>query len=199
MQRKEYLVNAGIIVAVCTSTKEGVPKYPQPSASITPFGLFGDFHCRAMRRSFSQPGTSKLNTDRHVTIVGEEAIVAVNQKLGLQLGPGDLGENILTRGMGDLSDIIGHSVIRIGNDIVLKVVKQNQPCSNLVPYHPLFVREIKGRRGLLCAVISGVSKEIKPNDMIGCFPPVCRECGYWMLQSGGCWKCHNCSYTLGCE
>lgn len=155
----------GYIVAVCTSSKDGVPKYPQDMGVVAQYGLLGDFHCKAMRRSFSKPGTEKPNDDRHITVVALEAIQFVNNLLELNLGPGALGENILTVGLGNLSDIRDGAIICIGN-IRLRVVKQNQPCKNLVHYHPNFNQKIRGQRGLLCAVVAGIEMVMRPGQVI---------------------------------
>ena len=192
-------MKTGKIVAVCTSPSEGVPKYPQDQVVVADHGFQGDYHCKPMRRSASNPGTEKPNTDRHITIVAKEAVDAVNQKLGLQLGIGALGENILTEGLGDLSEIIPYTEIVIRSAVMLVVVGQNQPCENLVPYHPQFVREIHGRRGLLCAVTNGIDVVIKPDDNIMLMSPSCDQCGNTMTQGRTCWKCENCGNTLGCE
>lgn len=190
-------MKSGRIVAVCTSPNEGVPKWEQTEVELAEFGFKGDYHCKPMRRSFSKPGTEKPNTDRHITIVAKEAVDAVNEKLGLQLGIGALGENLLIEGFGDLSDIIPHTEIVIHPGLILKVVEQNQPCKNLVHYHPHLVKEIYGRRGLLCKVVLGVGKIIKPGDPITIFSAQCRNCGCSMLQYGACWLCRNCGCTLG--
>ncbi|HEU0080869.1 MAG TPA: MOSC domain-containing protein [Candidatus Paceibacterota bacterium] len=156
-------MKTGKIIALCTSPRGGVPKYRVPDVYVAEHGFDGDYHCKPERRSFSKPGTFKPNTDRHVTIVAQEAIEAVNAKLGLSLGPGALGENILTSGLGDLSDVADGAVVTIKSvtgSVMLKVVEQNQPCKNLAPYHPLMLKEIYGRRGLLCAVTSGVGHMI---------------------------------------
>ena len=160
----------GKIFAVCISAESGIPKHPKEEVEIAEFGFLGDYHCRPMRESFSKPGTMKPNNDRHITIVGKEAVDAINLKLGLNLGVGALGENILTQGLGDLSEVAPDTFIFIGNGILLKVVEQNKPCKNLIPYHPHFIKEIGGRRGLLCAVLGGVGCTIHPGDLIHLVP-----------------------------
>jgi MOSC domain-containing protein YiiM len=156
----------GKIVAVCVSAAEGVPKYIQPAVTIAQFGVAGDYHCKPLRRSFSKPGTMKPNTDRHITIVASEALEYANRALGLQLGPGSLGENITTYGLGDLSDVLAGTVVSINGKPVFRVVEQNEPCHNLAPYHKHLVKKIYGKRGLLCEVIAGIGSVIRPNDEI---------------------------------
>ena len=145
----------GIIVAVCVNPNKGTRKSSCFAASVGQFGLLGDYHNRRERRSFSQPGTWKPNTDRHISILAAEAYDALNAELGTALMPGDFGENILVRGVGDLSDVADGSLISIGANIVFRVVKQNKPCVNLQVYHHLMAKKAYGRRGLLCAIEKG--------------------------------------------
>ena len=159
-------MKVGRVIVVCTSPVEGVPKYVQPEATIAEFGFEGDYHCRPLRPSFSQPGTFKPNTDRHISIVAKEALDAVNAKLELALQPGSLGENILTEGLGDLGDVVEGACIEIGSGIQLVVTAQNNPCINLRPYHHFLIRTIYGRRGLLCAIKQGVGRVVRAGDMI---------------------------------
>jgi len=194
----------GIIVAVCTSSQGGVPKYPQDQVTLTSFGFAGDYHCKPMRESFSKPGTQKANTDRHITIVGKEAIDAVNAKLGITLGIGALGENILTEGLHDLSNVVPHTTIRIGESeafqlVEFRVVEQNQPCHNLVHYHRHFNKEIYGRRGLLCAVVRGEGVIIRANYTISIHPARCTECGDNNMAHAAMehqWLCFKCNHVI---
>jgi hypothetical protein len=155
----------GRIVAVCTSHIDGLPKFPRKEVKIAEYGFAGDYHCKPMRRSFTPPFLSKPNTDWHITIVGKEVLKEMNQRLGLALEAGSLAENILTEGLGDLSDVPAEASIFIGN-VELRVTKQNQPCKNLGRYHSRLVKEIYGKRGLLCAVVSGIGTTILQSDPI---------------------------------
>jgi len=173
---RRFLMKFGRIVAVCTSVQPGIPKVPQPFVRLGNYGLVNDFHCTPMRRSFSKPGTMVTNNDRHITIVAKEVVDEINRELGVNVPIGGLGENILVEGLGDLSYVKGENVcIGIGNvilggyNIALRFVKQNQPCKNLAPYHPEYVKKIYGRRGLLCVIESGVGRTIEPGASIRLF------------------------------
>ena len=164
----------GTVVAVCRSLEPGLPKYSQDYILINPYGVSSDYHSNPMRVDFKNPGGPRIpNTDRHILIVAEEALVELNKELNLNLKAGDLGENILVRGFGNLSDIQKETLIEIrGGSIVLKVTKQNKPCINTTPIHPMFnstvYNKAKGvyRRGLLCSVESGVGLFIRPGDEV---------------------------------
>src|SRR3989344_1924988 len=156
----------GIVTAVSLSPKEGVPKYPQAQITLGRFGIEGDYHNREMRTSFSQRGAWKPNTDRHVTIIAEEVLQELNRKLGTGLKPGDLGENITSRVLDDLSQVADGSIIQIAGAI-LRVSKQNTPCGVLRRAYGLSVRQaLEERRGLLCAIERGAGAIIRPGDLM---------------------------------
>lgn len=159
----------GTIVAVCIGKEPVLAKLPCGETKIAEYGLLGDRHCTEMRWSFTEPRILKPN-DRQITIVGLETLVAVNAELGLNLHAGDLGENFTTVGLGDFSDVTPGSNIRIGKNVVLQMVKQNQPCKNTAQIHPDFNKTIykpeNQRRGILCVVISGIGETVRSGDKI---------------------------------
>lgn len=162
----------GQVVALCTSDREGLPKYSQPSVEVAKFGFVGDFHCRENRPSFKEPGKMKPNDDRHITIVAIEALLHVKQELGITLWPGALGENISVKDVGDLSGILpGTRVSLDRGKVLLLVTGQNKPCKNLQVYHREMVKTIYGRRGLLCQVIAGIGETLTPNCTIDFLRP----------------------------
>ena len=194
-------MKSGRIIVFSISPNEGLPKYPEALVKVAEFGFEGDYHCKPMRK-FSKRGTMKPNIDRHVTIVAQESLDYANDRLGIQLGAGNLGENVLTQGLGDLSEVIPYTLVQIGRSVLLKVIKQNKPCGNLAKYHPQLAKTLwpkngPKRRGLLCAVIGGIGEIITPADQIILHASRCLECGYNMYQQGQGWKCNNCGATLG--
>ncbi|MCA9364789.1 MAG: MOSC domain-containing protein [Candidatus Moranbacteria bacterium] len=119
------------------------------------YGISGDRHCGMTRKSQRDPETQKFN-DRQITIMSQEAIDEVNRKLGLDLMPGDLGENITVRGLGDLSDVADGKIVVINHGrVCLKVTKQNDPCRKLSIYHKKLAKVLMGKRGLLLTVMRG--------------------------------------------
>ncbi len=161
----------GTILSINASREPGVTKIPYMAAIVGRWGFEGDRHNRELRPSFSKPGTLKPNTDRHITILAQEVIDDLNQALGLSLVPGSLGENITTRGLGDLSQIQDGAMLSVrdpGGDmrLTLRVTEQNQPCKNLAPIHRLLVKRIHGRRGLLCSIESGLGHLVRVGHSI---------------------------------
>lgn len=158
------MLKSGKIVAVCTSPVRGVPKYQRPSVVVGPYGLVGDAHASRTRVSF-KTGQTKFN-DRHITLVAQEVLDRLNAELGLNLKPGDLGENFTTVGLGDLSVVKDGTRIQLGSNVVLRVTKQNDPCKNLLTYHPQLLKKVYGQRGLLCTVHEGVGSLVHPGDTV---------------------------------
>ena len=132
----------GTIVATCMSPDGGIPKYPQEEMLILSEGVDGDFH-------------AKLGTkDRAVSVVGEETYDYLKKNMKIELKPGDFSENILTRGLGDLSDLEAGDKIRFGNEVLIEVTEQNAPCSALAVYHEDILRPLVGARGVVCRVLT---------------------------------------------
>lgn len=159
---KGVVVHVGTITTVCTSSLPAVlPKYEQESVVVEEFGLRGDYH-RDPRMG------------HHVCIVAHEALELMNAKLGLVEKPlraGSLGENITTRGLGDLSDLSFGSgsypkFIRIQGALVFEVVGRNEPFSSLMQYH-VRLMSMHGKLGLLCRVLpEAIDTVIRPNNGI---------------------------------
>ncbi len=135
-----------------------VGKQPRESAEITRWGIPGDHHYGETRYSASRH--ERLPNDRPITICGVEATQAACEKLGVDpVPPGGLGENLLVEGLGDLSDLReGDHLQVMGSDgepkVVFEVRKQNDPCSNLQVYHRLMTKELMGKRGVICTVLT---------------------------------------------
>ncbi len=74
------------IIAVCISEKKGVQKHPVPEAELrVDHGIVGDAHAG--------------NWHRQVSILGTDSVKKLQDKITLQLKPGDFAENILVEGM----------------------------------------------------------------------------------------------------
>ncbi len=150
----------GRVVAVCISPTGGVPKYPQESIVIGSQGVEGDHHAGPINRH-KKTGDPEPNS-RQVTLVAEDVLQEMNAQLGIELKPGDLAENLLVAGLGDLSQLQKGDRLRLGSDVVLEVTAQNRPCDVIRVYHPTLVEEITGRRGVAAVVVSGGT--VQPGD-----------------------------------
>jgi MOSC domain-containing protein YiiM len=147
----------GTVVAVCLKPSGGVPKEPQEAVTVGAYGVEGDFHAGEQDKR-GDPNR------RQVTVVGKEAIDAVNELLNVQIPPGGLGENVLVSGLGDLGDVRPGQRLRFSSGVELQVTEQNNPCKNLQVYHLQAPKHLYGRRGLLTVVVS--TGRIAPGDSV---------------------------------
>lgn len=150
----------GRVVAVYLSARGGVPKEPQGSIPVGPQGVEGDYHAGAINKH-KKKGDPEPNW-RQVTLLAQEILEELNGRLGIQLKPGDLGENILVAGLGDLAQLQKGDWLHVGSNVVLEVTAQNRPCDTIRVYHPTLVEEITGRRGVTTVVVNtGI---VRPGD-----------------------------------
>ena len=152
----------GTVVAVCLRPESGVPKYPQPEIAIGTHGVEGDFHSGPINKH-KKTGDPEPNT-RHVTIVAQEALEAVNDHLQVELGPGSIGENIQVSGLGDLSNLKSGDLLELGENAVVRVTGQNAPCATLNVYHEDIIKSFLGRRGVAATVTK--TGALRPGDAV---------------------------------
>src|SRR5688500_9521203 len=146
----------GRIITVCyrEALLHGGGKEQHNAAQVTRWGIPGDRHYGETRYSSSRKETVPNN--RPITVVGVEATRGASERLGITPIPyGGIGENFLVEGLGDLSELTSGDQVQFlapdgSPNVVLEVFAQNEPCSNLQIYHRLMVKELYGRRGLLC-------------------------------------------------
>ncbi|MBI4918522.1 MOSC domain-containing protein [archaeon] len=137
--------------------ERGIPKYSVDSARFSAEGVEGDYnHYRT---------ESKNRTpDRAVLIIPLETLDDLNKE-GWPVKPGDLGENVTSKG-------VPYDFFEVGSkyclgDAVIEVREHATPCKilQLLPYvssekKAEFVKTLVGRRGLYCALIKeGIVKE----------------------------------------
>ena len=156
----EAAIRTGKVMAVCYSAEliNKVGKTPQGEGRVTRWGIPGDMHYGETR--WSSSARKQVANNRPITVVGYEAVRDACEKLGCpEIPTGGLGENFLLEGLGDLSDLVAGdelSFISPGGaepSVVLKVRKQNEPCSNLLVYHKQMPKLLYGKRGVICSVL----------------------------------------------
>jgi MOSC domain-containing protein YiiM len=124
---------------------------PLPSPSLTLLeggGIEGDHHARP-------------RSSRQVLLMAEENCDAFG------LSPGEVRENIVTRGL-DLQDLPAGTLLEIGK-AVLEITKDCEPCSFIDGIRPGLQAQMQRRRGMLARVLRG--GEIRTGDEIIARPP----------------------------
>ena len=130
----------GKIYSIAISSERGQLKKEVPEASfVAGYGIENDGHAG--------------DWGRQVTCLSFESLQKVNIEKGLNMGPGDFAENVLTEGL-DLSLLSAGSRIKLGEDVLLEVTQVGKED------HPSIVSRTFGvsllpSEGLFCRVISG--------------------------------------------
>jgi MOSC domain-containing protein YiiM len=131
----------------------GMPKLSIPVAKVTAQGVAGD---SSRNRKFHG------GPDRAICIYSEE-LYAVLQDFGVDVKPGDVGENFTTRGI-DLQKLAKGDRLKVGADCVIELTGVRVPCHQLKKWDIELPELIVGRSGWMAKVISeGV---VRPGDRI---------------------------------
>lgn len=135
----------GMVEQLCSSPTHSLRKPIRKSVRLlTGLGVEGDAHAGAtvkhrsrVRRDPSQPNL------RQVHLIHAELHDELARK-GLAVEPGEMGENITTRGVDLLSLPVG-TVLRLGADAQIRVTGLRNPCSQLDSIHDGLMAATLGR------------------------------------------------------
>lgn len=131
------------VVAVCLNEQRKFGKLSRPEIRLAAgHGVEGDVHAGAtvqhLSRKKAYPDIPNL---RQVHLIHEELFAELAGK-GFDIAPGQMGENITTRGI-DLLGLPRGALLHIGADAVLEVTGLRNPC-----------RQLDGlRKGLMAATL----------------------------------------------
>ena len=137
------------VLAVCVSEKKGVQKHPVKRAELRAnHGIVGDAHAGPWHRQ--------------VSLLGIDSVQKLQEKITLQLKPGDFAENILVEGMTVYTLPVG-TELKIGT-ARCRVTQIGKTC-----HMDCAIRKAAGdcvmpREGIFVEVLEG--GEVKPGDEI---------------------------------
>lgn len=166
------------VVAV---SRDAAHQFSKPVVSeitlIEGWGVEGDAHAghTVQHRSRVARDPTQPNL-RQVHLIHEELFGEV-ANAGYTVTAGQMGENITTRGI-DLLNLSTGTLLRIGEDAVVRVTGLRNPCQQINGFEPGLLREILGRAedgsterkgGVMGVVIAGGI--IRPADAISVSRP----------------------------
>ena len=105
---------------------------------ITGQGIIGDRHLR----------TDGTRSKRQILLMDIETLIEFG------LSERDIKENITVQGI-DFSLIKSGNIAKIGQDVILEISGDCEPCSRMDELRPGLKNDIDGRRGMLAYVKSG--------------------------------------------
>lgn len=161
------------ILAVASHPSHAFSKPTRLSIRLLPgLGVAGDAHCGAtvkhrsrVRRDPTQPNLRQLHL-LHAELFDELA------PKGFPLSPGDIGENVTTRGL-DLLALPRGTRLRLGASAVVELTGLRNPCSQLDAFAPGLMaatldRDADGhlirKAGVMAIVLAG--GDVAPGDPI---------------------------------
>lgn len=171
---------AGAVVAVGLSPVHGFSKPGAPSIRLLAgLGVEGDAHCGATVKHRSRVAVDPTQPNlRQVHLIQGELFDELAAK-GFRARPGDMGENVTTRGL-DLLALPRGTLLRLGGSAVVEVTGLRNPCKQIDDFHDGLLAAVLDRdpAGALVrkAGIMGVVKdggEVRPGDAVAVtLPPL---------------------------
>lgn len=155
----------GEVLAVSRAPRHGFAKRSQPSIRLVQGeGVEGDAHrgttvqhLYQKRRDATQPNLCQVH------LFAAEKLDELAEA-GFVLGPGEIGENVLTRGV-DLLGLPRHTRMRLGSEAVVEITGLRTPCSQIDGYREGLQtllwgsKDAKGKRerraGVMAVVVTG--------------------------------------------
>ncbi|ANE43676.1 MOSC domain-containing protein [Deinococcus puniceus] len=133
------------IVSVAASPTHGFSKQPVPSVHLLAgVGVQDDAHAGHTVKHRSRVAADPTQPNlRQVHLIHAELLDELNAA-GFGLQPGDLGENVLTRGVDLLALPIG-TRLHLGAEAVIKVTGLRNPCSQIENFRPGLLAAVLGR------------------------------------------------------
>ena len=130
----------GTVLAVCTSEKVGTRKTNVGRVRLIPeHGLEGDAHAGPWHRQ--------------VSLLARESADKIRAQ-GLEIGPGDFAENILTEGL-DLRSLPIGTRLRVGPEVLLEVTQIGKECHTGCAIRRLVGDCVMPREGIFARVLRG--------------------------------------------
>ncbi|MEU7602189.1 MOSC domain-containing protein [Streptomyces sp. NPDC040724] len=137
----------GVVTAVSSNSAYSFSKPNRDSITLLPgLGVEGDVHAGVTVKHRSRVAQDPTQPNlRQVHLIHEELFAEVGAE-GFEVAPGDLGENITTRGI-DLLGLPVGTLLHIGDGAVLEVTGLRNPCLQIDDFRDGLLKQVVGRDG----------------------------------------------------
>lgn len=162
-----------VAIAVCCHRTHGFSKTPQESVTLLAgLGVEGDAHMGAAVKHRSRVARDPTQPNlRQVHLIQSELFDEL-ATAGFTIRPGELGENITTRGV-DLLSLPAGTLLHIGQQAVVEVTGLRNPCTQIDDFQQGLLRQVAHRDDVGNVVrkagIMGVVRAggvVRPGDQI---------------------------------
>ncbi|WP_282699890.1 MOSC domain-containing protein [Streptomyces sp. CC219B] len=136
---------SGTVVAVSSNGEYSFTKPNRDSITLLAgLGVEGDVHAGVTVKHRSRVAQDPTRPNlRQVHLIHEELFAEVGEE-GFKVAPGELGENITTRGI-DLLGLPVGAVLRLGDSAVLEVTGLRNPCLQIDNFQDGLLKQVVGR------------------------------------------------------
>ncbi|MEU7299985.1 MOSC domain-containing protein [Streptomyces sp. NPDC007189] len=136
---------SGTVTAVSSNGEYSFSKPNRDSITLLAgLGVEGDVHAGVTVRHRSRVAQDPTQPNlRQVHLIQEELFAEVGEE-GFEVAPGELGENITTRGI-DLLGLPAGTLLRIGGSAVLEVTGLRNPCLQIDTFQHGLLKRVVGR------------------------------------------------------
>ncbi|MFF5515929.1 MOSC domain-containing protein [Streptomyces coeruleorubidus] len=136
---------SGVVTAVSSNGEYSFTKPNRDSIRLLAgLGVEGDVHAGVTVKHRSRVAQDPTQPNlRQVHLMHEELFAEVGEE-GFEVAPGELGENITTRGI-DLLGLPAGTLLRIGGTAVLEVTGLRNPCIQIDNYQDGLLKRVVGR------------------------------------------------------
>jgi hypothetical protein len=178
LRDRAEVVMPGYVEAVSQASTHRFSKQPRMWIRLVAgLGVDGDAHFGATVKHRSRVARDPTQPNmRQVHLLHHELLEELELQ-GYVIGPGDIGENILTRGL-DLLALPTDTTLRIGATAEIKVTGLRNPCNQLNRFRPGLMAATLGRdgagnlirkAGIMAVVLR--DGEVRPGDQIEAMLP----------------------------
>ncbi len=161
------------VLSVNLSATHSVKKFPQEEIKlIEGYGVEGDAHAgQKVKHLYDAKRTPDAPNLRQVHLIHEELHNELRSK-GLRVEPGQMGENITTRGI-DLLNLPEGTLLELGPEAMVRVTGLRKPCHLLNKFEDGIMQACIGKNedgtilykpGVMSVVVKG--GVVKPGDAI---------------------------------
>ena len=166
-------MSSGTVVAVSRDTTHRFSKTNQDSIRLLAgLGVEGDAHLGVTVQHLSRIAQDPTRPNlRQVHLIQAELFDEL-RPAGYAVTPGDLGENVTTRGVDLLALPVG-TRLRLGPDAVVEVTGLRNPCLQIDRFRDGLLKQVVGRdeHGAVvrrCGVMSVVAEggDVRPDDTV---------------------------------
>ncbi|SDQ66417.1 MOSC domain-containing protein YiiM [Curtobacterium sp. UNCCL20] len=175
-QNQDVTANQEVLPSVVAVARDSDHRFSKPVVEeitlVENWGVDGDAHAgtTVQHRSRVARDPSQPNL-RQVHLLHAEVFDEVASE-GFQVAPGEMGENVTTRGL-DLLGLPTDTLLHLGDDACVRVTGLRNPCQQINGFEPGLLRAVLGRAedgtvvrkgGVMGVVVAG--GVIRPGDAI---------------------------------